>query len=113
MRGKDTVAVIPIIDLRKANGLFVELNECREYSDSLYSHNRTFTGLVANQRGTIQDLKEAIKKDELLLADKGKIADLCDSELKKKERQMRFLQIERAGLVGVVAVLALKIVLSK
>lgn len=112
LRGKDTVAVIPIADLRKANVRLVELQECKEEADSLFSQTRTLKGLTNNQRSTIDDLKNAIKLDAVLIADKQKIADLCDLELKKKGRQMRFLKIQRAGLIGVVAVLALKIVLT-
>ena len=113
VRGKDTVVVLPIAALKQANGKLVELQGCKEERDSLFSQTRTFTGLVNNQRGTIQDLKEAIRLDASLIADKQKIIDLSDKELKKTNRRLRLLKIERAGLLGVVAVLGAKILIFK
>ena len=76
VRGKDTVVVLPIAALKQANGKLVELQGCKEERDSLFSQTRTFTGLVANQKAVIADLKEAIRIDASLIADKQKIADL-------------------------------------
>lgn len=111
VRGKDTVAVLPIATLKQANGKLVELQECQEARDSLFSQTRTFTGLVNNQRGTIADLKEAIRLDASLIADKQKIIDLSDKELKKTNRRLRLLKIERAGLLGAIAVWGAKILI--
>lgn len=113
VRAKDTVAVIPIADLRKANLRLVELQQCREEKDSLFSQTRTFTGLVANQKATIADLKEAIRLDASLIADKQKIIDLSDKELRKNSRKIKLLKLERAGLIGAVAVLGAKILIFK
>lgn len=106
------MAVLPIADLRKANVRFVELNGCREELDSLYSENRTFVGLVNNQKATIKDLKEAIKLDQQLINDKDKLAVLCDSELKKSQRRIHLLKIERVGLAGVCAILSVLVLLA-
>ena len=113
VRGKDTVAVIPIDTLRKANVRLVEFMECRETKDSLVSQVGTFTSLVASQRSTITDLNEAIRLDALLIADKQKIIDLSDKELKKNARKIKLLKLERAGLIGAVAVLVVKILIAK
>ena len=111
LRGKDTVVVLPIADLRQANGKLVEIQECNEARDSLFSQTRTFTGLVNNQRGTIADLNAAIELAASRIADKQKIIDLSDKELKKTNRRLRLLKLERAGLLGAIAVLGAKILI--
>lgn len=111
LRGKDTVAVIPIKSIRQANVRLVELQECKEERDSLFSQVRTYSGMVANQQWTIADLKNVIALDASLIADKKKISDLTDQQLKKDERRIRLLKVERLGLAGAVAVLVVKIVL--
>ena len=111
LRGKDTVVVLPISDVRQANVRLVELQECSEARDSLFSQTRTFTGLVNNQRGTIADLNAAIELAASRIADKQKIIDLSDKELKKTNRRLRLLKLERAGLLGAIAVLGAKILI--
>lgn len=111
--GKDTMVVMPLQQLRVANGKFIDLNECREERDSLFSQIRTYTGMVNNLRSSITDLKEANRLNELLLSDKQKIIDISEKQLKKSNRKIKFLNIQRTSLAGVVLIMAAKIFIFK
>ncbi|MEK7112650.1 MAG: hypothetical protein AAB875_04965, partial [Patescibacteria group bacterium] len=60
---------------------------------------------------TIADLNAAIELAASRIADKQKIIDLSDKELKKTNRRLRLLKLERAGLLGAIAVLGAKILI--
>lgn len=111
--GTDTCAVIPIVQLRMANAKFVELKECKEENDSLFSQIRTYTGLANNLRSSIMDLKEANRLNEVIISDKQKIIDLSDQELKKASRKSKILKLERNSLGAVCLVLLCKILIFK
>ena len=113
INGGDTSAVITLKSLREANVRFIELSECREEKDSLFSQNRTYKGLVANQKSTILELKEAIKIDAVLISDKQKIIDISDKQLKKSEKKIKLIKLERNSFVVICIVLLSKILIFK
>ncbi len=98
INGTDTFAVITLSELRIANVKFVELRQCREESDSLFSQVRTYTGITNNLRGAITDLKEANRLNQVLITDKDRIIDLSDQQLKKAARKATILKLERNSL---------------
>lgn len=111
--GTDTFAVLPLGQLRTANVKFVELKQCREENDSLFSQVRTFTGLANNLKASITDLKEAHRLSEAIIADKQKIIDISDQQLKKAARKARILKLERNSLAGALLILGAKILFFK
>ena len=111
--GTDTFAVLPLGQLRAANVKFVELRQCREENDSLFSQVRTYTGLANNLKASITDLKEAHRLSEAIIADKQKIIDISDQQLKKAARKARILKLERNSLAGAVLILGAKILFFK
>lgn len=113
INGTDTCAVIPIAHLRMANARYVELKECREENDSLFSQIREYTGLTNNLKASITDLKEANKINEALISDKQKIIDISDKELKKTGRKAKILRLERNSLAGACLILIAKVFIFK
>lgn len=113
INGIDTCAVIPIAHLRMANARYVELKECREENDSLFSQIREYTGLTNNLKASITDLKEANKINEALISDKQKIIDISDKELKKTGRKAKILRLERNSLAGACLILIAKVFIFK
>lgn len=111
--GTDTSTVIPIKQLRIVNARFVELKECHEENDSLFSQICNYTGLANNLRSSITDLKEANKLSESIIADKQKIIDISDKELKKNSRKIKFLKLERNSLAAACLVFITKIFIFK
>ena len=111
--GTDTSAVIPIRQLRMANAKFVELKECREENDSLFSQIRSYTVLTNNLRSSITDLKEANRLNEVLISDKQKIIMILDTELNKATRKSKIFKIQRNCVAAVCLVLIGKILIFK
>lgn len=113
INGRDTVAVITLSELRIANVKFVELKQCREESDSLFSQIRTYTGLTNNLRASITDLKEANRLGEAALGAKQKALDISDGQLKASEKKVGNLRWQRNSVAGVCLALILKIAFFK
>lgn len=111
INGTDTSAIIPLQQLRIANAKFVELNECREVNDSLYSQTRSYLGLVNNLRDAITDLKTANQINQKLIDDKQLIISLQDKEIIKSKRQIKWLKIQKWALAGGIVLLTGKILL--
>lgn len=113
INGLDTSAIIPIQSLKGANMKFIELKQCKEDKDSLYSLNRTYQGVVANQKSTISELKEAIRLDHIVIYDKQEIIDLTDKQIKKSNQKIKLLKIERNSIIGISIGLIIKIFVLK
>ena len=111
--GKDTSAIIPIQNLRQANEHFIQLKECKEENDSLFSQIRTYQGLINNLKSAIEDYKKVFVDDAKLISDKDKIISLSDKELKHNARKTKWLKIERNVLFFATAILSIKIFIVK
>lgn len=111
VNGTDTSAIIPIQQLRIANSKFVELNECREVNDSLYSQTRSYYGLVNNLRDAITEHKTANQINQKLIDDKQLIISLQDKDIIKSKRQIKRLKIQKWALAGGIVLLTGKILL--
>lgn len=111
--GTDTFAVIPLGQLRTANVKFVELKQCREENDSLFSQVRTYTGLANNLKASIADLKEANRLGEAALAAKQKALAISEEQLKASTRKAGNLRWQRNSLAGAVLILGAKILFFK
>lgn len=98
--GTDTCAIIPIKQLRAVNAKFIELKECHEENDSLFSQIRDYEGITNNLRLSITDLRSANSLNQLIITDQKKIIDISDKELKKNVQRIKFLKIERNSLAG-------------
>lgn len=105
--------MVPLRDMRIANGKFIELKGCREENDSLFSTIRAYTGQVNNLRAAITDLKEVNKLNGTLLSDKQRIIAIQTQELEKEARRVKILRLERNSLAGAVAILIIKIAFFK
>lgn len=110
--GTDTFARVPISNIKQANTKFIDLQECEQEKDSLFSQIRAYTGLVNNQRDVIKDLKLVISTDGKLLADKQKLFDLSDLQFKSDLRKIKWLKLERNAFIATSAILVLKIIFS-
>ena len=89
------------------------IQECEQEKDSLFSLIHTYQGIVNNLRSSNIDLHNANNSASLLLVDKQKELALDDLQIKKSNRRINLLRIERTVGWVAVGVLALKIFLTK
>lgn len=113
INGTDTFAVITLSELRIANVKFVELRQCWEESDSLFSQIRTYTGLTNNLRSSITDLKEANRLNQAIIADKNIIIGINDQQLKKAARKATGLRLQRNSIAAGCLILLGKVLFFK
>lgn len=97
--GADTMAVVPLQQVRIANSTTIDLKECQEENDSLYSQIRTYTGMVNNLRSSIKELKTTNDLNTSLMNGQEQIIDICGKQLKKASRSNKLLKWERNGAV--------------
>lgn len=109
--GRDTMAVVPVQQLRTANAKFVELKQCKEENDSLFSQIREYTGMTNNLRSSVTNLKHAHDLNMAIIADQKKIIDIADQQLKKSTRKQKILKIERNSLAGILVITIAKFLL--
>jgi len=108
---KDTMAVLPIQQLRMANTKFVELEQCKEENDSLFSQIREYTGITNNLRSSVENLKRANDLNLPIIADQKRIIDITDQQLKKSLRKQKILKIERNCMAGILLITIAKFLL--
>lgn len=109
--GTDTFATVKVQRLKEANAKDIELHECKEENDSLYSQNRSYQGLTNNLRSAILDLKTANQLSQKIIDDKQQIISIQDKQLAKNSRQIKWLKLQRWGAVAGIALLTGKILL--
>ena len=109
---KDSVKV-SVNSIKEANKKFIELDECEEEKDSIFSALRTAQGAINNYKASIDDLQRTNKGSEFIISDKQAIINLSDLQLKKDVRRIKWLRLERNTFLGVAGILALKIFISK
>ena len=88
------------------------VDECQQEKDSLFSAIHTYQGIVNNLRASNTDLRNANNSATLLIVDKQKIIDLDDTQIKRFNRKINVIRIERTTFVGISIILALKIFLT-
>lgn len=111
INGKDTLACIPIEQLRTANAKFIDLAACWEIRDSLYWQMDDYEWLVESQNLQIQDLTTVNKLNQKIINDKVNIIALQDKQIASGERKIKWLKTQRWVLFGAVLLLTGKIIL--
>lgn len=119
---KDTLCALTIPQVDSVNKAFVNLDECNELKDSLFSQIGTYDAMVNNQRATIkyQDAELEVKnkiiaeKDTIIKSDENKIQELKD-ENNKFENKIKWLKFQRTlyPILGVVVGVVTVIIINK
>lgn len=98
---KDTVCAITIPQLDSINTFIVDLDECRELKDSLNSELSTYAKLVSGQKDVIASQEKEINIQKGIVAEKDVIIDSDTKLLKKNNRQVQWLKIQRTVFGGI------------
>lgn len=101
----DTVCILSIEQTRTINKVFVDRDECNELKDSLNSQIKTYDALVKEQKNIISAQDERIVIQKNIINEKDNIIQSDEKLMKKQNRQIKWLKIQRT-VFGAVAVLA-------
>jgi hypothetical protein len=109
--GKDTSAVLPIESLRNANVKFVQLQETNQLLDSCNMSNVNYMMLANEFESRADQYENALEIDQQIINDKITIIAIKDAEIKKQNRKIKWLKVQRIGLGAAVLLLTGKIML--
>lgn len=103
---KDTVCIISIEQARTINNVFIDRDECNELKDSLSSQVKTYSALVSEQDKLIASQGKEIEIKENIIAEKNVIIESDSKLLKKQNRQVKWLKLQRNILAGFAMIVA-------
>lgn len=111
--GADTVVIFNLRQSWAIDSMLINLDGCNEFSDTMRSvvKRKNFAisaqqNLINNYEGQLQIGKDIIKNQDILLGGYRKLD-------RQSQVKLKWLRLQRNALVGVVAVLAVKILLFK
>lgn len=106
---RDTVCAITFPQVDSVNKTFVDLDECNELKDSLNSQINNYETLVEGQEKVIksQDKEIAIQKN--IVIEKDNIIASDEKLLKKQNRRIGWLKVQRTILA--ITTLALSVII--
>lgn len=94
----DTICGITMSQLDSINSIIVNLDECNELKDSIYSQVKVCGDLVNAQKEIISSQDKEIKIQKDIVIEKDKIINIDDTVKKRLERRVKWLKIQRAIL---------------
>lgn len=103
---KDTVCAITIAQVDSVNKAFVNNDKCNEEKDSLNSQINNYETLVEGQDRVIASQGKEIEIQKNISAEKDTIIASDEKLLKKQNRQVKWLKLQRNVLAGVVALIS-------
>lgn len=107
---RDTVCAITFPQVDSVNKTFVDLDECNELKDSLYSQINTYGKLVEGQKQIIISQGKEIDIQKNIVIEKDNIIASDEKLLKKQNRQVQWLKIQRAILSVAVLTLGVTVI---
>lgn len=102
--GNDTVCILSIEQVKIVDKVFIDRDECYELRDSLGSQIKNYGILVGQQKEVIASLDKEIEVTNKIVAEKNLILLSDEKLLKKQNRQVKWLRLQRNVLTGVVVV---------
>lgn len=108
---RDTVCAITFPQVDSVNKTFVDLDECNELKDSLYSQIDTYGKLVEGQKQVIISQEKEIDIQKNIVSEKDNIIASDEKLLKKQNRQVQWLKIQRAILSVAVLTLGVTVII--
>jgi len=104
---KDTGAFVPMRYVRQINTIFVDLDECKEINDTLKVIITKYDLAYVKLDTALKFKKiECLKKDSTITSYTNIVGDQ-EKLIKKRDRKIRMLKIQRNILVPTLAVLVL------
>lgn len=97
----DTVCILSIEQTKVINKVFVDRDECNEMKDSLNSELTNYGDLVQVQKQVIASQDKEIDIHKKIISEKDVIIESDSKLLKKQNRQVQWLKIQRTVLGGI------------
>lgn len=101
----DTVCILSIKQTRTLNNVYIDRDECLELKDSLNSQISNYDTLVADQKAIISSQDRANNINESIILQKDIIIKTDSITMKKQNRKIGWLKLQR-NVLGGVAVLS-------
>lgn len=107
----DTATLISIEQTKTINKVFVDRDECNELKDSLNSQIKTYDALVKEQKNIITAQDERIEIQKKIVEEKDVIIASDEKLLKKQNRQVKWLKVQRMVLSVAVLTLGITVII--
>ena len=111
--GKDTGCFVPMSAVDTLNIAYSKLDECRELRDSLKSEIRTHETKEKQQTELLESKKRELALEETVAKERGIQLEVKDKEIKRKDRQILWMKIQRGILAGATAILVVMTIVHK
>lgn len=103
----DTGAFVPMKDVRQINTVFVDLDECKEINDTLKVIITKYDLAYVKLDSALKFKKfECLKKDSMITSYTNIVSDQ-EKLIKKRDRKIRMLKIQRNILAPTLGVLVI------
>lgn len=108
----DTVCIISIEQVKTLNKVFIDKDECLELKDSLNSQIKTYDALVGEQKKIISAQDERIAINKNIIAEKDTIIESDEKLLKKQNRKLGWLKLQRTVLAVSTLILGITLIIT-
>ena len=106
----DTVCILLIEQVRTANLLFVEKEQCEELVDTLRVQIKSYRQLNAINENLVKTYEEEIMLRRKLDAEKDLIIAEQEKQKKRNERQIKMLKLVNKILIGGAATVTIAVI---
>ena len=110
--GKDTGCVITITQLDEINSTYIDLDECKELTDSLKSEINNQDKRAIKQTAALENATQQIDALKVINEERKSINENDKKMIKQKDRKIKWLTLQRNILVGVTAVVTIIIIVK-